>query len=225
MAPVEVFSPRGHPAHFEVRDQTSDLSVVGSTFSGVAGAGLVDEYGLAGLHITGRFVDVGAHIGSVAIAVLLDNPAATALLVEPIPENITAITTNLAANGLLNRADILVGAVGTNAISYGYEGDEHAITNRYIGNLAVVPQRNATRITVRRVTLSDLLPCAAMKLDCEGGEWALFAEPGITDIPLVFGEYHGQPGAEGVLARFGKTHEVTFSHIDRVAGNFRAVAR
>ena len=73
MTAYALHTPRGNPAHLEARDQTSDLSVIGSTFAGVAGSGLVDEYGLADLHITGRFVDVGAHVGSVAVAVLLDH--------------------------------------------------------------------------------------------------------------------------------------------------------
>lgn len=221
-------TPRGHKAVMASRSGTSDLAVLGSTFAGVVGAGLVDEYGLAKHKFAGRFVDVGAHIGSVVVAVLLDNPGVTALAVEPIPENIAVLTANLAANGLLDRCTILAGAVGTNQISYGFEGSENAVTNRYIGNLNVVPQRGSQRITVRRVKLADLLPCDAMKVDCEGGEWALFAEPGIADIPLVFGEYHGShqsPGAEGVMVAFGKTHRVTFSDMRLDTGNFWAVAR
>lgn len=220
----ELTTPRGHRAVLHVREGTSDLSVAGSTFAGVAGSPLVDEYGLADTHITGRFVDVGAHIGTVTIAVLLDNPEATALLVEPIPENISVIVENLAANGLLDRAQILTGAVGTNAITYGFRGSELATTNRYIGNLTVAPQRGSKRIEVRRVTLADLLPAAAMKVDCEGGEWALFADPAITTVPIIFGEYHSGPGAEGVLATFNKTHRVEFASM-AATGNFRAVAR
>jgi FkbM family methyltransferase len=223
-----VTTPRGNPARLAARDQTSDLAVIGSSFGGVAGAGLVDEYELASLHLSGRFVDVGAHIGSVSIAVLLDNPEATATLVEPIPENLDAIRANLAANGLTDRATVIAGAVGTNAITYLFEGDELAATNRYIGNLTVAPKRGSTRIKVRRVTLADLTadgPIAALKVDCEGGEWALFAEPDILDIPIVFGEYHGNPGQEGILAIFGKTHRVTFDRLGGSAGNFRAVRR
>lgn len=225
MDDIEVTTPRGNPAKLGARAQTSDLAVIGSTFRGVAGSGLVDEYGLAETWIGGRFVDVGAHVGAVTVAVLLDNPDATALCVEPIPENISVIAANLAANGLGDRATILPGAVGTNRISYMHEGSETASTNRYIGNLNVSPMRGTERITVRQITLSELLPCVAMKVDCEGGEWALFADPRITEIPLVFGEYHGKPGAEGVLAVFGKTHRVTFSDMGLSTGNFRAVAR
>jgi FkbM family methyltransferase len=222
---VQLTTPRGHPARLAVRDQTSDLAVAGSTFAGAAGSPLVDEYGLAATTIAGRFVDVGAHIGAVTVAVLLDNPDATAVLVEPVPENVDMIRANLAANGLEGRAEILQGAVGTNQISYGFEGSETASTNRYIGNLTMAPLRGSQRIQVRCYTLAELLPCAAMKVDCEGGEWALFADRAILTVPLLFGEYHGQPGAEGVLATFGKTHRVTFDHTGGSAGNFRALLR
>lgn len=224
MTAYTLTSPRGQTAHMEARDGTSDLAVIGSTFAGVAGSGLVDEYGLADLHITGRFVDVGAHVGSVAVAVLLDNPEATALLVEPIPENLAVIEANLAANGVADRAEVLAGAVGTDTIHYGFEGSEVASTNRYIGNLNV-PLRSTQTATVRHLTLSDLLPAAAMKLDCEGGEWSLLADPRIVEVPLIFGEYHGSPGAVGVTNALGKTHRVTFQDMTLSTGNFRAVAR
>ena len=217
----QLHSPRGVPAVLRAREGTSDLAVIGSTFRGVAGSGLIDEYGLRETYISGRFVDVGAHIGSVSIAVLLDNPDATALLVEPLPENIEEITTNLAANGLLDRADILAGAVGTDTIHYGFEGTEVARTNRYIGNLAM-PMKVTKTAVVRLVTLSDLLPAAAMKLDCEGGEWALLTDPRIVEIPLIFGEYHGSPGAAGVTKALGRTHRVMFQDRTLSTGNFRA---
>jgi FkbM family methyltransferase len=219
----ELTTPRGRPAVIVTRDQTSDLAVAGSVFAGVAGAPLVDEYRLRDLHIRGTFVDVGAHIGSVTVAVLLDNPDCRAICVEPIPENIDVLTANLAENGLAHRAVVIVGAVGTNAVSYGFEGSEVAATNRYIGNLHI--DAPGKRIRTRRVTLADLLPAEAMKLDCEGGEWAIFAEPEITSVRVVFGEYHGRPGSYGVLERFAKTHAVTFANQDEGTGNFWAVAR
>ena len=221
-------SPRGNPARFDARDDTSDLSVIGSSFAGVAGSGLVDEYGLRELYITGRFVDVGAHVGAVTIAVLLDNPEATAICVEPVPENVAALRRNLELNDLTHRAQVIEGAVGTDTVSFDWSGTEHLVTNRYIANATGLvfgeswPHRD---LPVRRVRLVDLLPCEAMKLDCEGGEWGLFKERGITKIPLVFGEWHGGPGEAGIAKVFGKTHEVTFGPAEAIAGAFRAVAR
>lgn len=207
-----------------VRPGTSDLAVVGSTFADVAGAGLVDEYGLAGLHVEGRFADVGAHIGSVTVAVLLDNPGATAVCVEPVPENADVLRRNLQANGLADRAEVVEAAFGATAVHYGFSGDEVAVTNRFIGNLNI-PARVESVARVREATLDDVLPAEALKTDCEGGEWALLADPRIAQVPTVLGEYHGRPGPEGVLAALGATHDVTFSDAGGWAGNFRAVAR
>ena len=209
-------TPRGAPAILEARDDTSDLSVIGSTFEGVAGSGLVDEYNLRTLYITGRFVDVGAHVGAVTVAVLLDNPDATAICVEPIPENVAVLRANLAHNGLTDRADVIEGAVGTDTVHYGPPGVE-----RYISNLSGTEHA----VTVRKIPLRELLPADAMKLDCEGGEWPLLRQKGIATIPLIFGEFHGEPGPGGLRALLSKTHEVTFGQIDVMAGAFRAVRR
>jgi FkbM family methyltransferase len=221
-------TPRGNPVVLSARDDTSDLSVIGSTFAGVAGSGLVDEYNLRDTYITGRFVDVGAHVGSVTIAVLLDNPDATAICVEPIPENVAMLRENLRLNGLEDRATVIEGAVGTDTVYYRFKGTEHLETNRFIANgtgIVFGERQSSEAITVRKVALSELLPAAAMKLDCEGGEWALFKERAIRSVPLIFGEYHFGEGQPGVTKALGKTHAVEFNHVGDGAGNFRAVAR
>lgn len=221
-------TPRGNPAVLSARDDTSDLSVIGSTFAGVAGSPLVDEYHLADLHITGRFVDVGAHIGSVTIAVLLDNPDATAICVEPIPENVAVLRENLALNGLTDRAEVIEGAVGTDTVHYMWSGTEHLETNRFISNGAGIvfgQDWPHAALAVREVDLGELLPCEAMKLDCEGGEWALFRDKRIAQVPLIFGEYHGEPGPAGVRKALRRSHDVTIGHVDAMAGAFRAVAK
>lgn len=221
-------TPRGNPAVLEARDDTSDLSVIGSTFAGVAGSGLVDEYHLADLHITGRFLDIGAHVGSVVVAVLLDNPEATAICVEPIPENVAVLRHNLELNGLTDRAEVIEGAVGTDTLYYRWSGTEHLETNRFIANGAGTvfgSEWPSETITVRTVALKELLPAEAMKLDCEGGEWALFKDKRIGEVRYIFGEFHGAPGSDGVQKALGKTHDVQFEHIGDVAGNFRSVRR
>lgn len=220
---VALRTPRGLPVTLHVREGTSDLAVAGSVFADVAGSPIVDEYRLAGLHVSGSFADVGAHIGCVAVAVLLDNPDAEAVLVEPVPENVAMIRANLDANGLSGRARVIEGAVGTDAITYGFTGSEVADTNRYIGNLSGLTQ--GERIAVRRVGLDDLLPCSALKIDCEGGEWALFDDPAITGIPVIFGEYHGGEGVKGILRRFARTHAVEFDDAGATTGTFRAILR
>lgn len=207
-----------------VRDQTSDLSVAGSSFGGVAGSPLVDEYGLREITVSGTFWDIGAHIGTVTVAVLLDNPDATAVCVEPIPENLDVLRANLAENGLAERATVLWGAVGTDSIEYGFGGSEVADTNRYIGNLVGIG--TGKRLSVPKYTLPSLLVYGEpdlVKIDCEGGEYE-FLDCGCVDkLPLIVGEYHGSP--DRLRALLALTHEVTLPDDTAPTGLFRAVRR
>jgi FkbM family methyltransferase len=210
-----------------VRDDTSDLAVVGATMTGVAGSGYTDEYRLRDIHIDGRFVDVGAHIGAVTVAVLLDNPEATALCVEPVPENVDVLRANLALNGLEDRATVIVGAVGTDVIAYGDVSSEFASTNRYISNM--VPSWPGNRLEVRRIDPGDLLPAAFIKTDCEGGEWALLAHPKIASVPIIVGEWHGtfegKPGDDRIRDVLSATHDVECISGRDNSGGFWAVQR
>jgi FkbM family methyltransferase len=224
--PVKVTSQRGHHGIIHVRDGTSDLSLVLGHLS-IDWAKGDDEYGLAGLKVSGVFVDVGAHVGAVALAVLLDNPDAVAILVEPIPENLAMARESFAASGLSDRATFLEAAVGDGTIRLGGEG----VDDRYVGNIGT---HDGLTITARVVTLPELVEMAggriaAMKVDCEGGEWGLLDSPAVKDVDLIFGEWHGntadQDGKARLRALIGKTHRmVRFTDAGGI-GLFRAVRR
>lgn len=216
-----VTTPRGQPAKIAARPQTSDLATAGSVFAGVAGSGLVDEYHLQSLSLRGVFLDVGAHIGTVAVAVLLDNPETRAICVEPLAENVAMIEANVAENGLAERVTVVHAAVGTSRMFYGPDGD-----SRYIGNIGGATQPAPD---VSTVTLADLVAMAggdvaALKLDCEGCEWALLAEPAVADVPLIFGEYHNS-SPDRLTLLLGATHDVTTVPTAAAFGLFRAVRR
>lgn len=215
MTAFPLTTPRGAPAVIHARDGTSDLATAGSVFAGVAGSPLVDEYGLRGTHIRGTFLDIGAHIGTVTVAVLLDNPDATAVCVEPLPENVMQIEENLAANGLTERATVMQAAFGTASVAYGHGH------SWYIGNIGGGSERV---VAVPQVRLADLPKADAIKTDCEGGEWALLADRGIRRVPLIFGEYHLH-GPDRIRKALGKTHDVTVTETGEGFGLFRAVRR
>lgn len=217
----DVKTPRGRPARMGCRAGTSDLATVGSTFD--LWGSLHDEYGTAGLRIDGVFVDVGAHIGSVAIAVLLDNPHARAICVEPLPENAAMIRANAERNGVGSRLQVVEAAVGSGKSRTIRYGDG---VHRYIANI-----RGAAGdyIEVPTVTLASLVRLAggridAMKTDCEGGEYDLFdATPAtLRKVARIVGEYHG--GDKPLRDLLGKTHALTISRGDRFVGHFEAVA-
>jgi FkbM family methyltransferase len=220
----DVRTPRGHHARMGCRAGTSDLATVGSTFE--LWGQLHDEYGTADIFLDdGAFVDVGAHIGSVAIAVLLDNPRAHAICVEPLPENVELLRANARRNGVNERLHVVEGAAGrgkTVVVRYGPD-DAH----RYIANI-----RGATGeyVTVPAITLAQIVRLAggridAMKIDCEGGEYALFAAKPETlrKVGRITGEYHG--GEQPLLDLLDRTHAVTVTRGDRYVGHFEAVPR
>jgi FkbM family methyltransferase len=211
----EVQSPRGVTVSLHARDGTSDLATIGSTFR--LWGHLVDEYGLADIYSDGLLVDVGAHIGTVAIAFLIDNPKAHAVAVEPLPENVECIRKNAESAGVADRLTIIEGSIGTSVVHYGY--DDH----RYIGNIGGSTANTA--IATEPVTLSAISvkhgDIDILKLDCEGCEWSALSDPVIHRVPLIVGEYHHRgPSSLGILT---ESHVVTADAGD--TGNFRAVRR
>ncbi len=215
-----VTTPGGHEARFVVRPDTSDLAVVGST-CGLWGNLAQDEYDIGRRPINGLFWDIGAHIGAVTVAVLLDNPTAHAVLVEPLPDNVSTIRANLAENGLTERATVLQGAVGTNRIGWDHSSDS---TNRYIGNLRT--EGSSRRLRVRAFRIADLLAYGApdlVKIDCEGGEYVFLADPDVVALREIVGEYHGSQAH--LLSILNSTHDVQLAEDTAPTGLFRAVRR
>ena len=218
-----VQSPRGQVVMLHSREDTTDLATIGSTFK--LWGNLVDEYDLASVHSDGLMLDVGAHIGTVAIAFLLDNPQARAIAVEPLPENIDCIRQNAESARVSDRLTILSGAFGTDRVAYGPD------VHRYIGNIGTLTKgkprhaKGADTVKVEELTLSGIIadygPIDVLKTDCEGCEWSFLADPAIGSVRLIFGEYH-YLGAERIHELLDATHQVTIKYADPT-GSFRAV--
>jgi len=231
---IYVQTPHGRTAQFKCRNGTSDLATVGAT-NRLWGK-LVDEYSLPE-GLTGFGLDVGAHIGSVTVPLLLDNPELWVVAIEAVPDNVEMLRENLALNGLEGRTTILAGAAwsgkGSIAVEYGYTGSEVAETHAYIGS--VTPWMDAPgdkqTATVPRYSLTDVLKTTAgkgfvwVKSDCEGCEHLFFRGAGLRKLGTIVGEWHQRDGtAEDFAARLSKTHDVTWSE-GIGGGPFRAVPR
>lgn len=205
---------------------------------------LVDEYGLKDVHISAESpwcLDIGAHIGSITLALALDNPAAKIIAVECVPSNVEVLRESVEHLALADRVFVVgeaAGAVGqsTATCHHGYYDVpgipwEHAVQSRFIGNLFRDHGARGTSDEVPAVSLGVLLDrygveeVAFCKTDAEGAEWAFFADPAVKRIRYLVGEWHDRP-ASAVFDLFGATHEVIIDKgQDDCVGMFRAFRR
>ena len=224
-------SPRGRSALVYLREGTNDFNTANSCLD-------EDEYRTRDLHLTGLAVDVGGYLGTVALALLVDNPGLRVIVVEPIPENLDMIRRNLTVNGVIDRATVIAGAVGAAGepvtISYAFQGEENELHHAFVGNAATVGHEVEHReVTYPALGLADIVPEGPvpwLKIDCEGGEWGFLADPGIARIDRIVGEFHPIPqrdGSTGSRERLeqllGATHDVTYP--DAESWGFTAMRR
>ncbi len=206
------YTPEGHVVTMTYRDGTNDWNTISSVMTN-------DEYGFHS--ITGTAVDIGAHIGSATVCMLMDNPDLRVIAVEPIPENIALLRENLDQNGLRDRCVIQPGMVGTDKVEYGFTGPETATHHAWIGNATGLGGTATKTAKVPTVTMAELGPVTFIKIDCEGGEWGFLDDP---DVPRIVGEWHPFGGyTQGDLLIRLPRHQVTFSGPVEGPGGFVAV--
>lgn len=236
---VKVRTPKGNEAVYSTRDGTSDAALVG----GIIGE---DEYDLADLpELRGWAIDIGAHIGTVAVALALDNPDLRVIAVEALPENVETLRENVALNGLQDRIVVVEKAAGTigeatTVIAYGWskainQPDGYMHDNRYIGGM-VGPNDTSTSVECQIITLGECISIAQaaephptislLKIDCEGCEWFFLRSPEVWRPERIWGEFH--IGKHGTAARLREllepTHDVEMDDT-KVVGLFRATRR
>ena len=232
---TSVTTPHGREAQFKTRQGTSDLATVGA--SNRLWGNLVDEYSIPD-GLSGWGLDVGAHIGSVTVPLLMDNPDLRVVAIEAVPDNVELLSENLNLNGVYDRCTILGGAAwpgkGSIDVEYGYTGSELAETHAYIGS--VTPWLDAPGekqvATVSRYSLKDALAYTDgegfvwVKSDCEGCEHAFFKDARLLrKLGTIVGEWHQRDGTpQSFAARLSRTHDVTWSE-GIGGGPFRAVPR
>lgn len=197
------------------RPETSDWNTLSSILTH-------DEYGIPKGQ-TGVFLDVGAHIGGWAIGVALDNPQATVIAVEALPENVSLLRHNA------KRAEVEITVYdraandGSDALmGYGDTSTDFGRQHEFIGGM----DRNGVRTTeVRGISLALIVavhgPIRLMKIDCEGCEYPFLASPAIGQVQEIVGEVHA--GWDRLVAILAATHDVTGDGKD--FGAFRAVRR
>lgn len=229
-APAWFRTPGGRSVLVYVREGTNDWNTANASLT-------EDEYQTRDLRITGTFLDIGGYLGTVALGILVDNPTAYAIIVEPLPENRALIVRNLEANGLGSRATLLAGVVGTGevTVTYAYSDSENDLHHAFVGNGFGGNHEGEhrsvtyTAFRYRDITHEDV---GFVKIDCEGGEWGILHE--LTAVPLIVGEIHpvplpdGEAGSRARLERIlGATHDITYGGPEGspAAWGFRAVRR
>ena len=202
-------TPRGAPVTFTVRTDCSDGPLAYGTMSGPLGRG-TDEYDLAARHLSGWAIDVGAHIGCVAIPLAIDNPDLRVLAVECLPPNVEMLRRNIEDNGLGDRVVAVEAAAGgpdevSRTCWYGF-GDHPDVdpgylpAQRYIGN-TWYEEAKAGRVSSLQVEMPVLgleamldrwgiADVAFLKIDAEGAEWAFLDTPAVARIETMMGEFH-----------------------------------
>lgn len=229
MTAIQVQSPRGRDVILHYREDTSDLATIGSTFR--LWGKLEDEYGLADLPaLTGTAIDIGAHVGTVAFALLADHPDLRVIAVEPLRDNVEVMQRSAAENGWEDRIDIRHAAIAkgkTAKVAYGFGGNDYLKNHRYIGGMAYGLQGDHQTETVPALRLSDLIGDGSpfLKVDCEGCEFDLLADKSVAKVERIVGEGHPADWLKRIHKLLDKTHEVTVIDDRGGPGTFRAVAR
>ena len=226
-------TPNLRNVNFNVREDTNDAALAIAILN-------ADEYLLRNhAPLTGWALDIGAHIGTVAVAMAIDNPDIRVIAVEPVPDNAALVRENIAANGLGDRVfveEAAAGAIGqsTARCAFGYRtgGTDdlgYIEQNRFIGNIWRNADWDAEVIEAPVLTLRGLAEkygteeFTYCKIDCEGCEWDFLVEDAQL-IREIVGEYHDS-GPERIVLLLEETHDVTIISDHNGTGIFRAVRR
>lgn len=218
-------TPGRHQLTMYYRDNTNDWNTLNAALT-------EDQYHLP-QDLSGFAVDVGGHLGSVGIALALDNPELRVTIIEPVPPNCELIRQNIGFANVGDRVVLIEGAVGRHAsvtVGYGFRGSETGEHHAFIGNSTFGVDLPGDFVTYRPITLSALTfptELAYLKVDCEGGEWDFLAGPGLDRVETIVGEAHAVQGHEGgdITGLLEATHDVELIGDPYGTCEFRAVRR
>jgi len=131
-----------------------------------------------------RVVDLGANAGFFGAFILGRHPDASVVAYEPSPENLEVLRLTVDANPELDWT--IVGAAA------GVEDGEVSFQSGLFTNSYVAPVGGAGTISVPSVDVFRSLGAVdLLKIDIEGSEWPILADPRFRSVPGVVAlEYH-----------------------------------
>jgi FkbM family methyltransferase len=218
-------TPGRHQVTMFYRDNTNDWNTLNASLN-------EDEYHLP-QGLTGHAVDVGGYLGSVGIALALDNPELRVTIIEPVPPNCELIRDNIHFANVGDRVTLIEGAVGKResvTVGFGYHGTETADHHAFVGNSTLglgLPHDFVTYSPITLDALTHQRELAFLKVDCEGGEWDFLTGFGLDRVQTIVGEAHITSEHKGgdIVALLAATHEVTLTGDPETTCGFRAERR
>lgn len=179
-----------------------------------------DEYRLGQIRFEPGdvIVDVGAHVGMVAIWLAVRNPQVTVIAIEPEPLNLSHLRTNIAANGVRNivvvplalTADRRMLPIARPPANSGGAGCYYDQTDGYA--------TSEVGSTTLDAIFEEFVPhhCRLLKVDCEGAEHEILpASQALRRVDWFAGEFH----INSRLAAKGHSNEALITlvagHVDR----------
>jgi FkbM family methyltransferase len=218
-------TPAGREAVFAYRDSTNDWNTISACLTD-------NEYDLP-RDLRGLALDIGAYLGAVTVALALDNPALRVYAIEPVPDNVRLLRENVERNDVADRVRVIHGAVGVGQVTvwHSFRGSESAEHHAFVGNSSLFAAPYSASYTEDIHTgwpLASLAtePIAFCKIDIEGGEFTVLADPAVSLCRVIVGEWHPAHGTQrDIRTLLSRTHDVTFSGPPEGPGGFRAVRR
>jgi FkbM family methyltransferase len=178
---IAVYALRdGPPAHVAMRHNTPDVLGFDQIFCQAHHAEPPDAAQAIGeLHRPPRVLDLGANVGHYAAWASRHWPGAQITTVEPDGGNLEVLRRSCAANG--GSWAVVAAAAGASAGELRFHAGNFSVSRA-----ALPGDHGADVVTVAQV---DALALAAehdvLKLDIEGGEWELLADPRLATLPIV----------------------------------------
>lgn len=172
-----------------------------------------NEYGLPSSMRGAVVLDIGAHIGSFAVA-CQKRGARRVVCYEPDPENVTLLASNVDED-IESRTEVIIvqAAVLGDGVPAGSLGVRR-LTNhdfdigRNTGHVDVFGSPDGTEaIGINDVISSIGEPIDLLKMDCEGAEWSVFDKADLTNVRSITAELHALPETqhESLAAFKGQT--------------------
>lgn len=156
-----------------------------------------------------RIVDVGAHVGFFGLFALARHPSARIIAIEPDPANAALLQECIRRNGCSGQWELIEACASV------HDGSSWFVHGR--GERShVAPRPGSDTTEVPTVDLFRLLQGVAwLKLDIEGAEWPLLADPRLAEAgpPLIVLEYHAHrcPESDPRLAATNRLEELGYT--------------